>query len=281
MRYVSATLRRDILQLGDDMKKLLLASIAGLALASGSAFAADLPVSPVYKALPPPPPPAYTWTGCYVDGGFGFGMNNQDSHSEWFPGLTPLGAQVTNGGRGWLGRVGGGCDYQVGPILSGNLVIGVLADYDFMNLKGKFGDPSGPVTGNEKETGAWYVGPRIGYAVTPGFLTYFDGGYTQTSFGQLNFNTAFGVPVGIDIAATTYHGWFLGGGTDTSLAGLLPGLPAGLFLRSEYRYSTYEAADDPIVTTATGASIGVAEHVQKYTQTITTALVWKFNWLGH
>jgi outer membrane immunogenic protein len=269
----------DILQLGDVMKKLLLASITGLALASGSAFAADMPVkAPYYKA---PPPPAYSWTGCYIDGGGGYGMYNQDSHSELYPALTPFGEPVTNGGRGWLGRLGGGCDYQVGPILSGTLVIGVLADYDFMNLHGTFSDPSGPVTGFEKERGAWYVGPRIGYAVTPGFLTYFDGGYTETRFGQLNFNTAFGVPTGLDVAATTYHGWFLGGGTDTSLAGLLPGLPAGLFLRSEYRYSTYEAADDPIVTTATGAPIAVAEHVQKYTQTIMTSLVWKFNWMGH
>jgi outer membrane immunogenic protein len=68
----------DILQLGDVMKKLLLASITGLALASGSAFAADMPVkAPYYKA---PPPPAYSWTGCYIDGGGGYGMYNQDSH---------------------------------------------------------------------------------------------------------------------------------------------------------------------------------------------------------
>jgi outer membrane immunogenic protein len=257
------------------MKKVILAA-AGLMALGGSAFAADM-AAPVYKA-PPPPAPVYNWTGCYLEGGGGYGLWNQDTHSETTAGLVPIGVQVTNGGRGWLGRVGAGCDYQVAPIFRGNLVIGAFGEYDFMNLHGTFSDPSGPVTANEKEKSAWYAGGRIGYAVTPGFLTYFDGGYTQTRFNQLNFNTAFGVPTPVGIAATNYNGWFLGGGTDTSLADLLPGLPMGLFLRSEYRYSSYSAKDDPVVFTATGAPFGVSEHMQKFVQTITTSLVWKFNW---
>jgi outer membrane immunogenic protein len=259
------------------MKTILVAAATVATLIGAPALAADMPV----KAPPLPPPPAYSWTGCYVEGGGGYGLYNQDSHSETTADLTPIGIPVTNGGRGWLGRVGGGCDYQVAPIFRGNLVIGAFGEYDFMNLHGVFSDPSGPVAGNEKESGAWYAGGRIGYAVTPGWLTYFDGGYTQTHFNQLNFTTAFGAPVGIDIAATNYNGWFLGGGTDTSLADWLPGLPVGLFLRSEYRYSSYSAKDDPILFTATGGPIGVSEHVQKYVQTLTTSLVWKFNWIGH
>jgi outer membrane immunogenic protein len=269
------------------MKKLLLASIAGLALASGSAFAADMPVkAPYYKA--PPPPPAYSWTGCYVDAGGGYGLWNQDHDLETFPGLTPIVSTTTNGGRGWLGRFGGGCDYQVGPILGGNLVVGLLADYDAMNIHGTneppdllFGGIS--MSGTEKESSAWYFGGRIGYAVTPGFLTYFDGGYTETHFDQSNMNTTLlpGAVTGLSFVSQNYHGWFLGGGTETSLAGLLPGLPAGLFLRSEYRYSSYQAADVPLVVTATGANVGFAEHVQPYVQTVTTSLVWKFNWMGH
>jgi outer membrane immunogenic protein len=264
------------------MKTLLAASLTGFALLSGSAMAADLPAAPpVYKA-PAVVAPVYSWTGCYVEGGGGYGLYNQDSHSEVTADLTPIGIQVTNGGRGWLGRVGGGCDYQVAPIFRGNVVIGAFGEYDFMNLHGTFSDPSGPVAGNEKESGAWYAGGRIGYAVSPGLLTYFDGGYTQTHFNQLNFITAIGgAPIGIDIAATNYNGWFLGGGTDTSLADLLPGLPTGLFLRSEYRYSSYSAKDDPILITATGGPLGVSEHVQKYVQTLTTSLIWKFNWMGH
>src|SRR5260370_6168566 len=53
------------------MKKLLLASIAGVALVAGApANAADLSARPAYKAPPPvaAPIPYYNWTGFYIGG---------------------------------------------------------------------------------------------------------------------------------------------------------------------------------------------------------------------
>jgi outer membrane immunogenic protein len=121
------------------MKRFLLASTFALAVASGSAFAADMsPPPPAYKA---PPPPAPTWTGCYIDGGVGYGMWNIDHTTETIPGLVQLSPSQTDGGRGWLGRVGGGCDYQfpVGGV--GDFVVGAFGDYDFMSLTGSLNDP--------------------------------------------------------------------------------------------------------------------------------------------
>src|ERR1700692_3911181 len=115
------------------MKKLLTASVLVVATAC-SAFAADL--GPVYKApaapLPAPPPPS--WTGCYVDGGAGYGLWNIDHFSN--PSIDgDFSTTTTSGGRGWLGTVGGGCDYQFSPAIGwGNWVVGVLADYEFMDL---------------------------------------------------------------------------------------------------------------------------------------------------
>ena len=148
------------------MKRLITASISGVVLASSSAFAADM------GALLKAPPPPVSWTGCYLDGGVGYGMYNQDNHSETSPGLVPIGTTVTNRGRGWLGSLGGGCDYQFSVAALGNFVIGAFGDYDLMDLQGVFGDPSGPVTGSERESGAWYVGGRLGYLVTPSLLTH-------------------------------------------------------------------------------------------------------------
>jgi outer membrane immunogenic protein len=242
------------------------------------ARAADMPL----KAPPPPLPPVASWTGCYFDGGFGYGMYTQTSHSETSPGLVAIGAQVTNGGEGWLGRFGGGCDYQLPIGGLGTFVIGAFGDYDFMDLHGTFSDPSGPVQGPEKERGAWYAGGRIGYLVTPALLTYFDAGYTQTRFDQLDFfGAAAGAPsTGLDVLAHTYNGWFLGGGTEYALN--MSWIPIhGLFWRNEYRFASYDAADVPIVVTATGAPFGVAEHMQKDVQTITSSLIWRFNWIGH
>ena len=94
------------------MRKLLIAT-AAVALASvGTASAADLP----YKATPPAAPVVtYSWPGCYISGGLGYGMWNQDHFGETLPGGVRLTGDVTSGGRGWLGRLGVGCDYQVAP----------------------------------------------------------------------------------------------------------------------------------------------------------------------
>ncbi len=220
-------------------------------LASSSAFAADMSLP-----LKAPLPPAPTWTGCYLDAGVGYGMYNQDNNSETSPGLVPIGTTVTNGGGGWLGRLGGGCDYQFGVAALGNFVIGAFGDYDFMDLQGTFGDPSGPVTGSEKESGAWYVGGRLGYLVTPSLLTYVDGGYTATRFDQVNLFSAFAPPVatGLSISANTYSGLFLGGGTEYALNMSWVPIP-GLFWRTGYRYASYTAADVPILITGTGRPV--------------------------
>jgi len=220
--------------MGDFMKRFILA-LAVLATVSGSALAADLAA----KARPSlaAPAPGYPWGGCYVDGGAGFGLWNQDNFSESSPGVR-LTADQTSGGRGWFGQIGGGCDYQFAVGGWGNFLIGALADYSFMNLHGQFDDDASGDNGREKESAAWAVGARLGYIATPNLLTYINGGWTQTRFDQINL-TVFesSAPSGAFVPATTYNGWFLGGGTETSLAGLF-GLPPGLFLRSEYRYST-------------------------------------------
>jgi len=256
------------------MKKLLLSSLAALAFTGSSAFAADMRMP--MKAPMAPPPVVTNWTGCYIDGGIGYGMYNQDTNSIVTATGAPIGVQVTNGGRGWLGRVGGGCDYQFGS----SWVIGAFGDFDFMNLTGKFGDPSGPVTGNEKESSAWYAGGRLGYLISPTFLGYIDGGWTQTRFDGFGLNGNFvpAVPAGVSIPAHTYNGWFLGGGYEYALSGLIP--LNGLYWRTEYRFAQYQSANVPVVFTASGAGFGVSEHMSKFTQTITSGLVWRFNFGG-
>jgi outer membrane immunogenic protein len=261
-------------------------------LLSSSAFAADLSPVPNYKA--PPLPPPVSWTGCYVDGGVGYGLWKQDHYGElstgtsFVPPFTPVTPSASTGGEGWLGRIGAGCDYQIGS----RWLIGAFADYDFTGLSGSFQDPWTAWIGNENETGEWAVGGRIGVLVTPRLLTYFDGGYTQAHFGQINLLSD-SVPQFVPffcgagpcyIPAHTYTGWFIGGGTEYALSDIVP-LP-GLFWRTEYRYAGYRSADLPILT-ASGAQLindtplqAVGEHLSNDVQTITSGLVWRFNWTG-
>jgi outer membrane immunogenic protein len=255
------------------MKKLLIVSSAALALSASSAFAADMAMP--YKA-PQPAPPAYNWTGCYIDGGVGYGMWKQDSYTEISTTGEPLSNTTSFGGNGWLGRLGGGCDYQIGS----RFVVGAFADYDFMSVNGQYMDPFTGFLGQENESSSWAAGGRIGYLVTPSLLTYFDGGYTQARFDQINYNslTPPAVSLGLDTPAQTYHGWFLGGGYEYALSSVVP--INGLFWRTEYRFADYQGADIPIVFTATGTSFGLSDHVQKDVQTVTTGLVWRFNFGG-
>jgi outer membrane immunogenic protein len=250
------------------MRTVLFASSIALALGSGSAFAADL--APL-KA----PAPALSWTGCYLDGGVGYGMWNQDHNAE-SSALVAESGTTTDGGRGWLGRAGAGCDYQVSP----SIVVGAFGDYDWMGLSGTSNLDLATagfsnVVGNESENRAWSVGARVGYLVMPRLLTYFDGGYTRTTFGQVNYNNgATGLATGLSLPATTYNGWFIGGGTEYALkVSFIP--IQGLFLRSEYRFDSYSSRDIALVGTT-----GVSEHADKFVQTMTTGIVWKFNFGG-
>ena len=267
------------------MKKLLLAAVSLVVLAAGPAVAADL-ARKVPAYIPPPAPPPPTFTGCYVNGGAGYGLWNIDHNfNSSIVGLSSS-VQSTSGGRGWLGTVGGGCDYQFGQGTGfwSNWVVGAFADYDFMDIHRNL-DEAG-FAGEEKESSAWAVGGRIGYLVTPNVFTYWNGGYTQSQFDGVNSSLGT-APIGVPfstVGSHTYSGWFIGGGTEIALSGLfgLP-LPSGLFWRSEYRYSSFDSANLAVtgVPPSFTPSIQIGtENLKPYVQTITTSLVWKFNWYG-
>jgi outer membrane immunogenic protein len=247
------------------MKRILF-SVATVVAMAAPAVAADMR-APVMKA--PPMGPVMSWTGCYLAGGGGYGMWNQD--------VTSLNSNVrtdndvTNGGRGWFGTVGGGCDLQV----SGSWVVGIFADYDF---SGADGDAAVPVSGasyagNEKMRSAWSVGGRLGYLITPSVLTYFSGGFTEARFGSFDLTLTTGTTPTYTVGAHTYSGWFLGGGYEYNLNWL-----PGLFWKTEYRFAQFET--DNLVLFNYGTSTASTRSIdsQKFVQTIRSQLVWRFNW---
>jgi outer membrane immunogenic protein len=254
--------------------KMMLTALAVAALASSTAFAADLP-APVYKAAPPPPP---TWTGCYVNGGGGYGLWNSDHNVETFPGLAALDVTTTSGGRGWFGGGGGGCDYQFG-LMNWTVVIGAFGDYNAMSLSGTVSDPFSGLQGQATEQSAWAGGGRIGVLINPTLLTYFNGGYSGAHISQVNYGFAGGAPAGLFAPSHNVNGYFLGGGTEYALN--WDWMPIrGLFWRNEYRWSSYKPTDDQAFIAATGAGTPFANHSQLTSQTIASELVWRFNWSG-
>jgi outer membrane immunogenic protein len=115
------------------MNKFCVGTLALVATA-GSAFAADLPVAPVYKA--PGPPIEYSgwnWGGCYlgVEGGGGIGRSQHIATANPVP--TLAGLPITSSFQVSGGLFGGtvGCNYQMG-----NAVFGIEDDMSWANLRG-------------------------------------------------------------------------------------------------------------------------------------------------
>jgi outer membrane immunogenic protein len=253
------------------MKKTLIASAVFSALIAGNAMAADMK-APILKA---PPMPVFSWTGCYLGAGGGYGMWNQDTFRE----ITATGVATTptetGGGRGWFGTVQAGCDYQV----SSSWVIGVQGDWDWGNLKGSPNFGNGNIAVDETNNWTWAAGGRIGYVVMPQLLGYFAGGFTQAHFNAVNFindtgaAALAGLPNGLGIADHTYRGYYLATGYEYGLS-FLP----GLFWKTEYRFSTFQADALPHIFTATGLTNGSDSNSKKWIQTIRSELVWRFNW---
>ena len=251
------------------MNKLLIATAAVALATVGTASAADLPV----KAPPMVAPPVvYSWTGCYVSGGLGYGMWNQD-HQESFLNGFPDSRNQTDGGRGWLGRAGVGCDYQAGS----SFVIGAFADYDWESIKGDHAMSLStfPYVGNENLSSSWAVGGRVGYLPYPNLLTFISFGWTQSHFGAYTEALNFGnIPPSLGVNAITYNGWFLGGGTEYRLP-----WAQNLTWKTEYRFSDFQSQTNTIFILANGAPFENTTS-QKFVQTVTTSLVWRFDFGG-
>jgi len=263
------------------MKKLALTVTAAVAALTGQAVAADMAVKAVRPAAPVVA--AVSWTGCYVGGGFGYGLFDQENtlYLDIPPARTRLSDTVDTGGRGWFGTVQGGCDYQFGMGAS-QFVIGAQVDYDFADIRGNHAT-SGPqaigFVARETLTDQWAVGGRIGWLAFPQLLTYFSGGYTEAQFGRQDYTNLvgppFGIAQGIYTASRWYRGWYLGAGDEYALS-FLP----GLFWKTEYRFSRMDAVTNPIYITATNLPTIYSEDSRKYVHSVRSELVYRFNWGG-
>ena len=255
------------------MKKFILA-IAALTAMTVSASAADLAV----KAPPPAAPaPVYNWTGFYIFGGAGGGIWAADQSVVVTGTGVPLTVDHRQGGSGWFGTVGLGYDWQ----FNGPWVFGLFADGQFGSLKGTLEDPVGVgVTGSIKLQDSWAVGARVGYLIAPNVLSYVNGGYSGSHWAGLTlFNSFSGVAVGDHTDGFNRNGWFIGGGVENNLN--IFGITApGWFMKTEYRSAFYERKSIPLLVDVTNGLVGHDLRFNSWNQTISTSLVYRFNWGG-
>jgi outer membrane immunogenic protein len=259
-----------------NMKKAVLTLIAVGAF-TGSAFAADMAV----KARPMPPPlPVPSWTGFYIFGGGGGGLWAADQFIQDTPTGLPLTVNQRQGGSGWFGTVGAGYDWQ----FSSTWVAGIFADGQFGSIRGTLQDPLvGPnfgISSTQKLEDSWAVGVRLGWLVAPNVLSYVNGGYSGSHWGQSNFfDTVTGLDAGVHTNSFNRNGWFIGGGFENNLDIFGIHAPPGWFWKTEYRSAFYgrKTLDELDVT---NLPIGDSIRFNSWTQTISTSIVYRFNWGG-
>jgi outer membrane immunogenic protein len=273
------------------MKKLILA-LTAVAAFTGSASAADLAARPYSKA-PAPVAASYNWTGFYIFGGGGGGLWNADSNlnstgvvNPVFGGFGPAGTALTRdqrlGGSGWFGTVGVGYDWQ----FNGRWVAGLFADGQFGDIRGSLSDASFGTEGREKLRTSYAAGVRLGYLVAPNVLSYVNGGYSGSEWSGTT-QTTLSLPVDPAVSTTpSFHrnGWFIGGGVENNLD--IFGIAApGWFMKTEYRSAFYDRVSLPTTFVPGNVFAGVgltgqAVTFKPWVQTISTSLVYRFNWTG-
>jgi outer membrane immunogenic protein len=261
------------------MKNLLLA-LTAVAAFTGSASAADLAARPYSKA-PPPVAAAYNWTGFYIFGGGGGGLWNADSNVQSTGGFGPAGTALTRdqrlGGSGWFGTVGIGYDWQ----FSGRWVAGIFGDGQFGEIRGSLSDPFFGTEGREKLRTSYAAGVRLGYLVAPNVLSYVNGGYSGSEWSGTTQTFLIPPATTVDTTASfRRNGWFIGGGVENNLD--IFGITApGWFMKTEYRSAFYDRITLPETFVPAGVGLtGTAATFKPWVQTISTSLVYRFNWSG-
>jgi outer membrane immunogenic protein len=252
------------------MKKILLA-LSALAALTGSASAADLAARPYTKA--PPPVMVPSWTGFYIFGGAGGGVWDANTNTQNNFGV-PLSVNQRMGGDGWYGTVGAGYDWQ----FNGSWVAGIFADGQFGSLRGTIQDQNFAFTGTIKMQDAWAAGVRLGYLVAPNVYSYVNGGYSGSHWSGTTMLDLAGFATGVHTDSFNRNGWFVGGGVENNLN--IFGIAApGWFMKTEYRAAYYDKKTigelGPL-----GLPTGNSITFNPLVQTVSTSLVYRFNWTG-
>lgn len=232
--------------------------IASILICAASAAVAD-----GYEAAAPAVAQVPIWTGLYANAGIGYGLWDAQTTTD-APGRCVSCAKTDHAGKGWLGEVGVGYDYQ----LSSRFVAGVLFNYDFASIKGRVSDAVF-TTAETSDDQSWYIGARVGWLMTPDILNYWSVGYTQTHFsGAALHNSYTGAPLpNARLESYNAGGWFIGSGLEVAMHD-------GWFWRSEVRYADYSKD----VRMESGISPMFQLNFDPIVGTATSGVVYKLNW---
>jgi outer membrane immunogenic protein len=237
------------------MNKIVIASVAGVALSATAAWSADLPAQMPYKAGPMLAAP-FSWTGLYL------GVHVGGARGEWTnsetTGILPSGS---NNASGVLGGLQVGYNYQFS-----NFVVGIEADYSLSDLRNTTALPIAFTDQANRITNMGTVTGRLGYAMDQ-WLIYAKGG-----FAWARERSEIIVPFVFDAEATQDRtGWTVG-------AGLEYGMGANWSAKVEYDYLDFGTKNYSETSPLLLAPISV--DVQSRVHQVKVGLNYRFNLFG-
>jgi outer membrane immunogenic protein len=200
-------------------KKFLFAAATFATVLAGPAIAADMLV----KAPPPPLPPAYSWTGFYLGGNFGYSWGISDPNVNFFDASQFIIASP-DGSFKLDGVLGGG---QAGyNRQTGNWIWGLEADFQGSGQRGSrtYTCAAGvcsttglPVNETVSQQLDWFgtVRGRLGFALMPPMLFYATGGL---AYGEIKTAGLISDPGSFSID-TFKTGWTAGAGIEARIVG--------------------------------------------------------------
>ena len=199
----------------------LAGATAGLLVTGSSAFAADLGVPPPVLA----PLPVFTWTGFElgVQVGGGAGRTSVNVDGNFTPALLPaFPSSASYGSSGVFGGIHLGFNYQ----LTGPLVVGIQAEYNFAGITGTaVAPPLNFLSTSIREFGS--ADARVGVAFDR-LLIYAIGGFAYADIR--NQIQLLGLAPGvINYFSVNRYGFDVGGGLEYNFYG-------NWTARAEYRY---------------------------------------------
>jgi outer membrane immunogenic protein len=233
----------------------LLGSVAGagILLASGGAFAADLPIQTQAQVYAPAA--GFSWTGLYVgvNAGGGFG----GSFSGTGTGALAGGTLTVDRPSGFIGGGQIGFNYQLTP--GSGFVIGIEGDVQFADIASGISVATPLGTASVRaETDDWMatVRGRVGYA-WGSTMAYVTGG---AAFTDIRLSAS--IPGATGSVTNGHTGWTIGAGLEMALWG-------NWSAKAEYNYITFERANYAIAA-------GVGENVDLDTHVLRLGLNYRF-----
>ncbi len=201
-----------------------LAALAAAAALAGGAAEAEAQTKPIDI-----PASAYgpVWTGVYV--GAAFGVDTLlDRANIGAGGGTALNFDGL-AGRGPLGSIYGGVDFQLTP----KTLVGMLAEVSYGGLDSNASAalPGASATFYSHADLSWAALIRAGVLPRPSTLLYVLGGYTGQNL-SINATAQAGAAFAGFSQYSTFNGWTAGAGIENRLGG-------GWSAKLEYRYSQY------------------------------------------